>query len=203
MTTKILNSPRKFAAHMRIAIAIIIAALAVISLGAGYAGSVTVPADSQLVVAATQTIRNDADIGSFGPWALDDYNRLVFIFKLADGSYSGIVQYVGSWQSYAGIRSPVAGILSTHDSTGNFHGAYMVHFNADSCISLKGVLTEQDRGASKETILAGTRDAIPSDIEQFCNGVADLEIRDWQWQYSNGDQQWIVTKKGSSGDIVN
>ncbi|MEK6967891.1 MAG: hypothetical protein AABX51_04635 [Nanoarchaeota archaeon] len=180
-------------------LAVILIATTTVS-AAGYFGKVQVPSSSELIVATSQNILDDADLGNNGFWAIDDYNQFLLIFKNEVG-YTGIVQAVGNWETFAGVRSPSQGIEQKNNANGTFYGAYMVKFNADGCKTEKGTLPTVTRGATSQEIMEGTYQGVQA-LSDYCSGISNLELRDWQWVYTYNEQKWIQTKEGEYGDIL-
>lgn len=187
--------------------AVIAAAILSVLLASGvsaasFASQLQLPHGAQLVVATSQNVAGDADIGAHGPWARDTYNKFTLIIQLNDGSYEAAVQYMGSFTTVAGAPSPAQGKTETSDARGKFAGAYLVHFTADSCRSARGILPAVDRGVTAQGILDGAAEGSSSDLTSYCTNVQNLQVRDQKWRYQLGNQTFTQTNSGTSGDIV-
>ncbi len=169
---------------------------------AGYSSKLQTPKNTQLIVAANQNVLNDIDISKNGAFAIDDYNKLTLIIKLDENEYSAVVQYVGTFETFAGALSPNKGTTLQNDASGTFAGAYLVHFNAKDCKEIKGKLPTIDLKATKEDVLSGKEKNSQTDLDAYCSGITNIELRDQKWRYQLGEQRFEENLNGIKGDIV-
>ena len=90
------------------------------------------PDHSALVLNIKHKVTNDEDSGNVGYWALDNYNKHVKVWKLADGTFYVKAMYEGKWKTFAGARSPGTGAVQSKDASGTFKGGYTATFSAAS-----------------------------------------------------------------------
>jgi hypothetical protein len=73
---------------------------------------------------------NDADSGQFGNgyWALDTFSQNVQIYSLSGGGYVAFIDYVGIWQTWAGVYSPAADVQEGAGGSGPMLFSYAATF---------------------------------------------------------------------------
>jgi hypothetical protein len=73
---------------------------------------------------------NDADSGQFGNgyWALDSFSQNVQIYQLSDSTYVAFIDYVGIWQTWAGVYSPAADVQEGAGGSGPMLFSYAATF---------------------------------------------------------------------------
>lgn len=77
----------------------------------------------------------DADSGQFGNgfWAMDSFSQNIQIYNNVAGSgggYVAFIDYVGTWQTWAGIASPAAATLQGASGSGNMLFSYAATFSS-------------------------------------------------------------------------
>ncbi len=187
----------------------IVMAITVIIPATALARPKGVPAGSVLAVNITHKVINDEDSGMVGYWALANYNKHVQVWKVPDGTYLAIVNYVGRWITFEGALSPQAGTPQLADGHGRFKGGYRATFTADAYTRARGFVGSFDYLGTQADILLGTYGApqigvTPSfdwTTEYFTN-VAGFDQFTWGWTYKHKTQRWVNSLAGNTGDIV-
>lgn len=88
------------------------------------------PTGSVLVLGISFVWTQVEDAGSVGYWALDTYLQTDLVWQARDGSFYEHILLIGTWQTFQGAYSPVAGVPEPKDGTGQIVGAYFIHFTA-------------------------------------------------------------------------
>jgi hypothetical protein len=170
-----------------------------------------IPTGSKLVINITYKVTNDEDSGNVGYWALDNYNKLLQVWSVPDGSFYAVAKYNGKWHTFEGALSPGAGVVEGNDATGTFHGGYRATFQATSCSRTFGNVGSYDFGGTKADILLGTYGAGQTGsttpfnaLSTYCPGYdgATFNYINWGWSYRYRSQAWFNFMSGTTGDIV-
>jgi hypothetical protein len=168
-----------------------------------------VPHGSKLILNIMYVVVNDEDSGNAGYWALDDYTRLLQVWKTPDGSFYAIAKYLGVWKTFAGALSPGAGVVQTKDGRGTFEGGYTATFTATSYVSKFGAIGIKDFKGTKEDILKGTYGAGQTGatapfswLSAYFTGADNFTYINWGWTYKYRNQAWNNYQSGTTGDIV-
>ncbi|MCZ7356788.1 MAG: hypothetical protein O8C66_12055 [Candidatus Methanoperedens sp.] len=174
-----------------------------------------VPSGSKLILDISLKVTNDEDSGNVGYWALDNYNKIVQVWKVPDGSFYAVVKYDGKWQTFKGALSPGNGSSQLKDASGTFKGGYIAIFNGTfdpGTRKTKGSIGSFNFSGTKADILLGTYGAGQTGITPTFNylsayftGVGDFAQPHWGWTYQYKKQAWYnyaPVDGGTSGDIV-
>lgn len=168
-----------------------------------------VPEGSVLVLDITHKVINDEDSGIVGYWALDNYNKHVKVWKLPDGKFYVKAKYEGKWQTFAGAKSPGAGVVQSKNASGEFEGGYTATFNATSVTPAFGNIGTKDYNGTKADVLLGTYGAgqtgptTPfSYLSTYFSGTSNFTYIHWGWTYEYKHQRWINSDVVTKGDIV-
>jgi hypothetical protein len=189
-------------------IALVLLATMVIPSGAVFAADPQ--AKGKLVLNITYKVTNDEDSGNAGYWALDNYNRHIQVWQLPDGSFYGKGDYEGKWQTFAGARSPGAGLVQGNDAAGVMNGGWVGTFRVDSFTSCFGNIGTFDFGGTKADVMLGTYGngqtgpTTPASIlnTYFPGYDATFTYISWGWTYKYKNQTWINSDVITKGDIV-
>lgn len=172
------------------------------------------PAGSTLVVDVTYKVTNDEDSGNFGYWALDDYNKHVQVWQVPDGTFYVVARYAVQWQTFAGAKSPGAGVTQTKDASGTFEGGYVATFAATGFVSSPayskfGNIGTFDFGGSRADILKQTYGAGQtgptkpfSFLSAYFVGTTGFTQSNWGWTYHYRSETWNNYASATTGDIV-
>jgi hypothetical protein len=159
-------------------------------------------------------VTNDEDSGIPGYWALDNYTKTLQVWQLADGSYYGIGGYSGTWQTFAGALSPMAGVVQPRDGSGPYNGTWTGTFTFSGAFNpsakpVSGNIGSYDFGGTKVDVLKGTDGSgqtgdtsAVSVLGLYFPAYANFNYDNWSWTYTYGSQAWINSSTGNSGDIV-
>jgi hypothetical protein len=169
-----------------------------------------VPAGSALVLNITMNVVNDEDSGNVGYWALDSYNKHVQVWQVPDGTFYAVVRYIGKWTTFAGARSPGAGITEGADASGTMEGGYAATFNATGFTPASGNIGTINFGGTKADVLLGTYGAgqtgdssITSWLDTYFTGVgSSFNYVAWGWTYKYKNKTWNNFDYGTTGDVV-
>jgi hypothetical protein len=183
---------------------------------------VSPPAGYTEVINVEMTVANDEDSGFIGYWALDDYTKHIQVWEGPKGEdFYVAVMYQGTWQTFAGARSPENGTTEPSDGTGSIKGGYIATMTGPMLTSLaeptQGTIGSYDYGGTQADILLGSYGNgqvgpphvvdwqsfyfPPSTISTFNYAEGGNE---WGWSYMGNSTSgpWCNTGFGSSGDIV-
>ncbi len=172
-----------------------------------------VPEGSILVLNIVQKIENSVDSGIVGYWALISYTRTIQVWETPEGDFYAIDSDNGKWYTFEGALSPFSGTEQTKDSSGTFHGGYVMMitgtFNPDPGFKTRGSIGTTNYGGTQGFIELGTYGAqgdpvLPGYfnwIETYFDGW-DYNYVAWGWTYNYRGQTWNNYDYGNSGDIV-
>ena len=172
------------------------------------------------VLTISYQVINNEDSGLNGYWALDSYTKTITIWKDANFAsnhqYDAYASYSGTFCTFEGAKSPVAGVIEPNDGCGTMTGA------ADFTFTYSGEIDNTyipdaiyDLGGSKEDILSATpsggqrdRDVTQGILSGYFPSCSPFVYTLWSWTYSLpngavGGTQWIDDVANERiGDIV-
>jgi hypothetical protein len=176
------------------------------------------------VINAEMTVTDDEDSGFVGYWALDDYTKHIQVWEDPSGTeFYVAVLYQGTWHTFAGARSPEAGITELSDGTGSIKGGYIATMTGQMASPVTapkhGTIGSYNFGGTQSDILLGTygngQTGATSvvDWRKFyftSSTISTFNYTDggnaWGWRYVGNTTTgpWCNTglTPGGSGDIV-
>lgn len=157
------------------------------------------------VVNVTEKIKNDADSGIAGNnWALDALERHITVWKTATpGTYCATVRDEGSFQAFAGEKSPGNTGVLTGNERGEIQGGYVA--------TITGSLLQNPAGKTKGRVDAvdyrcdeqGNCPGYVSWMGQYFTAGYGSTMPWWGWIYDGGKfGTWVNAASGNSGDIL-
>jgi hypothetical protein len=174
-------------------------------------------------------VSNDEDTGFVGYWALDNYQKSIVVWETTDlTTFCALVQYAGTFQTFAGALSPQNGVTELRDGSGGMNGGYAWAFTATLLSTptkpVSGFIGTFNFGGTKKDILLGSYSApqtgnlTPVDWTTFyfsSGSVSTFNPSVWAWTYTLGTglgfgrftkagygDMWVNANGGSLGDIV-
>jgi hypothetical protein len=188
-------------------IALVLLAAMVIPAGSIFAADKQ--PNGKLVLNITYKVTNDEDSGNVGYWALDNYNRHIQVWQLSDGSFYAQGDYEGKWQTFAGAKSPGAGVAQGSDAQGVMNGGWVATFKATSFTGAFGNIGTFDFGGTKADVMLGTYGAGQTGaiaaidvLNNYFPGYSAFNYISWGWTYKYKNQVWNNNIISTTGDIV-
>ena len=158
--------------------------------------------DAKKIINVKQKIRNSVDSGIAGnSWAMDDYNRHIEVWKLADGSFCAILKYEGRFVTVPG---PSPGNTGTLDAgiKGTFEGGYRTTVFTGTfapSVSTHGNIGTFDYQCD----ISGNCPGLVNWADLYFTDRAGYDLEWWGWVYHAGRHgYWINSIDGNSGDIT-
>ncbi|MDE1798323.1 MAG: hypothetical protein KGH63_02875 [Candidatus Micrarchaeota archaeon] len=167
------------------------------------------PSGSTLVLNVNYKVVNDEDSGIGSYWALDRYTKHVKVWQLPDGSYYAVVDYDGTWNTFAGALSPAGTVSETRDAQGTMHGGYAATFRADGLTGASTHIGTQDLGGTRADILLGSygngqtgNTASFNYLSTYFDNPTNFNYVTWGWTYQYHNQVWSNTADANTGNIA-
>lgn len=156
------------------------------------------------VVNVVQKVVNDVDSGLSGYWAFDTLSRQIQVWSTGNtDEYCAEVSYQGKFDAQAGQVSPgvTAGVLDGSED-GSFQGGY----NATITGTLLSTPLWQTKGSVGTTDygcdLVGNCPGYVSWTGQYFTPGYGFDYDWWGWIYHNGNNVWVNSSDGNSGDVL-
>lgn len=165
--------------------------------------------EGKVVINVEEKVKNDADSGFGGNWAIDNYTRHIKVWQTDENdptSWCAALTYDGEFNAVAGQTGPGGTGVIGADVEGNMHGGYRATFNG----TLKGTPLWPTHG-SVGTVdygcdITGATCSFVSWPGQYFDGVANFDQPWWGWIYRAGKHgTWlnqIGVAAGDSGNIL-
>lgn len=167
-------------------------------------------ANGKAVVNVVMQVKNDADSGFAGYWALDHYAKMVRIFPTAtSGTYCVVATYNGGFTTVAGNSPNDSTVEIPAGINGRMSGGYVGMITGATLIphpakKTFGSLGTLDYGCAIDASgNVGSSCTRPDWIGWYFSPEGSFSYVWWGWKYStvrNGS--WINAQAGSSGNIV-
>ena len=160
------------------------------------------------VINIVHKVVNDADSGTGGFWAFDEYVRKITVVEIGTDEYCATAKYEGSFETF-GSNSPGcgdAGTCGTDDGTvaagvlGTFQGGYsaIITGTLSPSFRTKGSIGKFDYDCD----MSGTCTAF-NWVDAYFDAGWGFIFDWWGWIYRGGNNgTWINQADGNSGDIT-
>jgi hypothetical protein len=198
------------------------AILTAIMLSAGAFASIPTPvpnppagAVGSPVLSVSYQQINDEDSGNVGYWALEDLTKTITVWATSTpNNYVAHVGYSGPFCTFAGAKSPGAGVTQPSDGCGTMVGALDATFTSPTGPASTSSPGTKNLGGTKADILLGTYnlqhpnlgpDAAFDWKTYYFPSIIGFSENVWSFTYTlpNGAQtKWINDVNGNTGDIV-
>jgi len=113
----------------------------------------------QPIINSKMTVQNDEDAGNVGYWALDNYPKSIVIWEdSTNTNFCALIQYSGTWQTFAGALSPQNGVAEVNTRSGHFTAAYVAMFTGTffPTVPVHGSIGTYNFGGTMADILLGS-----------------------------------------------
>ena len=156
------------------------------------------------IVNVRQKVKNDADSGFAGYWAIDQYTRDITVYKTATvGTYCATVEYDGKFVSFAGASPNNTGTIAA-GIKGEMNGGYRSTLFTGALLSTPLWPTHGNVGTTDYN--CDNLGNCPGRIDwttKYFSTTSGFDLAWWGWIYNTQHHgTWINAISGSVGDIL-